>query len=155
MAAQLAVTLLDFERVAVHAERRADDGGLQVIGHEHPRHPAEVMKGFGMQLQPRRHRLVKDDASKHLAAEAQHHHEDPGFAWDSSLGVIQQADVAEVHLRHLPRVRLDPNVHVLSTDAAGLPNPLAQTLERRATPGKVLVLEPQRIVDPLRSLPRL
>src|SRR5262249_43320290 len=56
------------------------DGGLEVVEHDALRHTAEEIEGVPVQKQPGRDTLVPHKFDVLVAAEAEHHHESPGFA---------------------------------------------------------------------------
>lgn len=102
-----------------------------------------------MQLQPGLGPLVECDAGEKVAAEAQHHDEDPGLAVGAGLRVVELAQVAEVHLGDLAGRRLDGDGHVLWLYACLLPQAAAEALHGPVAAGEAVVFEFQAVIDGL------
>ncbi len=89
-------------------EGGVDDGRPQIIQDDAPGDAAEEFEGGPMQAQPGRDRLVEDQLGVLMAAARQRHHENPGAAGPPPLGIQELAGEAEVDLRLLSGLDLDP-----------------------------------------------
>ncbi len=138
-------------RLAVGAEGGRDHRSLQVVGHDHLRHPAERFEALDVQAQPCLDALVEDDACNQVTAEAEGHDEDPRLATLAGLGIAELADVAEVDLRDLARPRLHRDRDLLGPHPALTAQHRAASLHRRQAAVEVVVRRPQVVEDRRRA----
>src|SRR5262245_32559770 len=87
---------------------------FEVVGHYALGYAAEAGKGVLVTEQPGRLTLVEDQLGVEVAAEGQHHDEDPGLAHRAAARIESQPRVAEVHLCLGARRDLDPHHRSLS-----------------------------------------
>ena len=134
-------------------ERCANHRRLQIVGHDDGGHSAEVLEGLHVQQQPGLDLLVEADARELMARVAQHHHEHVRLAKTPFFGVVELADIAEVHLRLLPGLGLQRDRDVFRTHAARATNGAAQSLDRGHAAVELRVLLTEPVVDRLRARP--
>ncbi len=84
-----------------------------------------------MKPQPSLYLLVEADPCKLVARVTQHHHEHVGLAQSSLCGIVDAADIAEVHLRFLPRNCLERDCHVFGAHTSFTKHSAAQPLHSR------------------------
>jgi hypothetical protein len=89
--------------------RGAHDGGVAILQDDAARDPAKPLEGGPVQPAPGGHRLVEDALHVLVAAVGQRHHERPGAAQAVERGIEQEAGEAEIDLRFLARLHLEPH----------------------------------------------
>src|SRR5262245_45267889 len=88
-------------------EAGADYRRFEVVGYHALWHPTKEAEGVLVAEQPGGLALVKDQLSIEVAAEGEHHDEDPGLAHGAAAGIHAQPGIAEVDLRLAARRDLD------------------------------------------------
>src|SRR6188768_2531183 len=146
----LAVAAVQLRQTA-HAKRCTNHRRLQVVRYDHARHAAKPSKRSLMQLQPRRRALVENHFAVLMAAVPQHHYENPSFAQRPCRRIPQLSRVSEVHLRNVARLRVDRNRHILGAYSTAAADPADHSLQSADAALVVWVLEPQTIVNGLRT----
>src|SRR4029434_7924922 len=74
------------------------DGGLEVVEHNPVGYAAEKLEGVAVQHEPGCDTLVPDKFDVLVTAEAEHHHEGPGFTHLPGLWVEHTPGIAKVNL---------------------------------------------------------
>lgn len=79
-------------------DHRFDDGGPEVIDFELAGHAVEPLEGMAMEFEPGGNLLVEDEFDILVTATGENHHEGPGFAKDTGVGVNEFAGLGEIDL---------------------------------------------------------
>ncbi len=141
--------------VAIHRERCADHGRLQVVRHQRLHHTTERLERPAVQLQPRRCLLVEHHLGEQVSAVAEHHHEHPRVPQHVRIGAQQAARVAEIHLRDLAGAGLHRDRHIRGSHASLARQATTQPLHCPVAALERSFLLPQPVVNRTRCHPLL